>query len=46
MWMLSGHDHVRQAGKLTEAISAYLYSEKPADTAMRKRLRKPAPPQR
>ena len=38
--MLSGHDHVRQAEKLTEAISAYLYSEKPSDEAMRKRLRK------
>ena len=38
--MLSGHDHVRQAEKLTEAISAYLYSEQPGDAAMRKRLRK------
>lgn len=44
--MLSGRDHVRQAGKLTEAISAYLYSEKPADAAMRKRLRKPPLPPR
>ena len=42
--MLGGNDHVRQAEKLTEAISGYLYSEKPADAAMRKRLRKPAPP--
>jgi len=38
--MVSGHDHVRQAEKLTEAISAYLYSAKPGDEAMRKRLRK------
>ena len=28
--MVSGHDHVRQAEKLTEAISAYLYDEKKA----------------
>jgi DNA-binding MurR/RpiR family transcriptional regulator len=42
--MLSGNDHVRQAEKLTEAISGYLYSEKPADAAMRKRLRKPPAP--
>jgi DNA-binding MurR/RpiR family transcriptional regulator len=38
--MLSGHDHVRQAEKLTDAIAAYLYSEKPGDEALRKRLRK------
>jgi hypothetical protein len=42
--MLSGNDHVRQAEKLTEAISGYLYSEKPADAATRKRLRKPPAP--
>ena len=42
--MLSGNDHVRQAEKLTEAISGYLYSEKPADAAMRRRLRKPPAP--
>lgn len=28
--MVSGHDHVRQAEKLTEAISAYLVSDKPS----------------
>jgi len=29
--MLSGNDHVRQAQKLTDAISAYLYQEKPGN---------------
>jgi len=38
--MLSGQGHVRQAEKLTEAISAYLYNEKPTDDAMRRRLRR------
>lgn len=38
--MLRGHDHVRQAEKLTEAIAGYLYSEKPADKAAPKRPRK------
>ena len=35
--MVSGHDHVRQAEKLTEAISAYLVSDKPAQEGARRR---------
>jgi hypothetical protein len=42
--MVSGHDHVRQAEKLTEAIAGYLYSEKPGDEAVRKRLRRRSAP--
>jgi hypothetical protein len=38
--MVSGNDHVRQAEKLTEAISRYLYSEKAGEEALRKRLRR------
>ena len=35
--MVSGHDHVRQAEKLTEAISAYLVSDKPPQEGARRR---------
>lgn len=38
--MVSGHNHARQAEKLTEAIAAYLYSEKPRDGVPRKRQRR------
>ena len=37
--MVSGHNHVRQAEKLTEAMAAYLYSGKPGDGVPRKRQR-------
>ena len=37
--MVSGHNQVRQAEKLTDAIAAYMYSEKPADAGYGKRQR-------
>ena len=42
--MVSGHGHVRQAEKLTEAISAYLYEEKVAGTVKPRRSRKGVAP--
>ena len=33
----SGHNHVRQAEKLTEAIAAYLHNDLPPGAAIRKR---------
>jgi len=35
--MLSGHDHVRQAEKLTEAIAAYMVTGKPEESTARGR---------
>ncbi|XVJ71828.1 MAG: MurR/RpiR family transcriptional regulator [Rhizobacter sp.] len=35
--MLSGHDHVQQAQKLTDAISNYLYSDRPGSDKNRSR---------
>ena len=37
--MVSGHNQVRQAEKLTDAIAAYMYSAKPGETAQGKRRR-------
>ncbi len=34
--MVGGHNHIRQAEKLTEAIAAYLYNEKPGLAPVRK----------
>jgi len=44
--MLSGHDHVRQAEKLTDAIAAYMVNGKPEDGPQQRRTGRKATPLR